>query len=116
MRDLSKYGSSAVVRGQGVTFADTTSPVDPGDRGKVAEAVDVCFPEKVSLRGRDMRQPQPPRPFLSSGASVISRNCSASASGKEQTSHHTRDGRGSVVNFYEQTRDTSVPGVIDPAA
>ncbi|CAN0446819.1 unnamed protein product, partial [Ectocarpus sp. 8 AP-2014] len=22
----------------------TSSPVDPGDKGKVAEAVDVCFP------------------------------------------------------------------------
>lgn len=47
IRDLSKYGSSAVARGAGLTFADTSSPVDPGDKGKVAEAVDVCFPEKV---------------------------------------------------------------------
>ncbi|CAM9458952.1 unnamed protein product, partial [Pylaiella littoralis] len=46
--DLSKYSSWAVVRGQGLTFEDTTSPVDPGDKGKVAEAVDVCFPEKDS--------------------------------------------------------------------
>lgn len=59
IRDLSKYGSSAVVRGQGVTFADTTSPVDPGDKGKVAEAVDVCFPEKVKKGGR-----QSPHPFV----------------------------------------------------
>lgn len=50
IRDLSKYGSAAVARGQGLTFEDTTSPVDPGDRGKVAEAVDVCFPEKVWVR------------------------------------------------------------------
>lgn len=47
IRDLSKFGSAAVVRGRGVRFEDTTSPVDPGDRGKVAEAVDVCYPDEV---------------------------------------------------------------------
>lgn len=44
MKDLTKYGSAAVARGQGLTFETTSSPVDPGDKGKVAEAVDVCFP------------------------------------------------------------------------
>lgn len=47
IRDLSKFGSAAVVRGSGVRFEDTTSPVDPGDKGKVAEAVDVCYPDEV---------------------------------------------------------------------
>lgn len=47
IRDLSKYGAEAVARGRGLAFEDTSSPVDPGDKGKVAEAVDVCFPEKV---------------------------------------------------------------------
>ncbi|CAM9598948.1 unnamed protein product, partial [Ectocarpus sp. 13 AM-2016] len=44
MKDLTKYGSAAVARGQGLKFETTSSPVDPGDKGKVAEAVDVCFP------------------------------------------------------------------------
>ena len=70
MRDLSKYGSSAVVRGQGVTFADTSSPVDPGDTGKVAEAVDVCFPEKASMY--DMgAQFLPPHPFVAARDDAI---------------------------------------------
>lgn len=47
IRDLTKYGSNAVIRGWGIRFEDTTSPVDPGDKGKVAEAVDVCFPDEV---------------------------------------------------------------------
>ena len=47
IRDLSKFGSTAVVRGCGMRFEDTTSPVDPGDKGKVAEAVDVCYPDEV---------------------------------------------------------------------
>lgn len=56
MKDLTKYGSAAVARGQGLTFETTSSPVDPGDKGKVAEAVDVCFPsfpdeEEVRVRG-----------------------------------------------------------------
>lgn len=49
VRDLSKYGCVAAVKGRGVRFEDTTSPVDPGDKGKVAEAVDVCFPEEVLI-------------------------------------------------------------------
>lgn len=46
---MSKYGSAAVARGRGLTFEGTTSPVDPGDKGKVAEAMDVCFPDKVGV-------------------------------------------------------------------
>lgn len=49
VRDLSKYGCVAAVKGRGVRLEDTTSPVDPGDKGKVAEAVDVCFPEEVLI-------------------------------------------------------------------
>lgn len=47
IKDLSKYGSITVAKGSGVRFEETTSPVDSGESGKVAEAVDVVFPEEV---------------------------------------------------------------------
>ncbi|CAM9290601.1 unnamed protein product, partial [Discosporangium mesarthrocarpum] len=50
LSDLSKFGSMAVCRGPGVRFEETTSPVDPGEKGKVAEAMDVCFPEDEPTR------------------------------------------------------------------
>lgn len=50
MKDLTKFGSAATARGRELKFEETSSPVDPGDKGKVAEAIDVCFPEEVRVR------------------------------------------------------------------
>ncbi|CAM9133566.1 unnamed protein product, partial [Hapterophycus canaliculatus] len=50
MKDLSKFGSVAMAKGRGLRFEETSSPVDPGDKGKVAEAVDVCYPEEVRMQ------------------------------------------------------------------
>lgn len=52
IKDLSKYGSTAVAKGDGMRFEETTSPVDPGETGKVAEAVDVCFSQQVKKCSR----------------------------------------------------------------
>lgn len=51
IKDLSKFGSTAIAKGGGLRFEDTTSPVDPGEKGKVAEAMDVCFPREVRPAG-----------------------------------------------------------------
>ncbi|CAM9250646.1 unnamed protein product [Scytosiphon promiscuus] len=53
IKDLTKFGSAATARGRGLKFEETSSPVDPGDKGKVAEAIDVCFPEEDSAMAID---------------------------------------------------------------
>lgn len=59
IQDLTKYQSVALARGPGLRFEDTSSPVDPGDKGKVAEAVDVCFPAEVHYTSRHHLPPFP---------------------------------------------------------
>lgn len=61
MKDLTKFGSAAMARGRGLKFEETTSPVDPGDKGKVAEAIDVCFPEEVRASRTSAETPEEER-------------------------------------------------------